>query len=316
MNTAGWAGCRFQFSYWIGPSLYFYVRALTRPDLPFQFRDSWHFSLIFLNYLHSFYHLFVGNSDPYPWLHVGMELLESAAILSILIYMISCYKMISRYQASLLNCSSNPDRIDLRWIQQVIKILGISFLFILLFLIVSSAFLGKETLHEWEDHQSVILLLYAVVLYWFTIHGYRQAQTIAIPAYSSMLQTEDASSRIIGILKNAMVNDQLYRKPDLSLSDLSKSVGLSERALSKAINQGLQKNYFQFVNEYRVEEIKARLLDPEFAHLKIYSIALEAGFNSKASFNRVFKSYTGYTPRQYQTKKSRKSQLLRPQSRY
>lgn len=292
----------FSISYWIGPSLYFYVRALTRPDVPFRRRDYWHFSLIFLNYLHSLYHLLVGNANPYPWLHKGMEILESGAILSILIYMMACFKMINRYQEALLNCTSSPDPIDLSWIQRMVKILGISFLLIFIFLIVSSAFLGKKTLHQWDDQLSAILLLYALILYWFSIHGYRQAQTITIPVYLPLEQMEDATAYIINRLKKAMANEHLYRKPDLSLSDLSKSVGISERALSKAINQGLQKNYFQFVNEYRVEEMKARLVDPQYAHLKIYSIALEVGFNSKASFNRVFKSYAGCTPKQYQMK--------------
>ena len=98
-----------------------------------------------------------------------------------------------------------------------------------------------------------------------------------------------------------METNKLYRNPMLSLSDLSKVVDVSERVISNAINQELEKNFFQFINEYRVEEVKKRLKDPNNAHLKILSLAFDAGFNSKASFHRVFKSYTGQTPKDYKS---------------
>jgi len=101
-----------------------------------------------------------------------------------------------------------------------------------------------------------------------------------------------------------METHKSYRDPRLSLSDLSKAVDISERTISNAINQELGKNFFRLINEYRVEEMKERLKDPNNDHLKILSLAFEAGFNSKASFNRVFKSYTGLTPKEYKTENS------------
>lgn len=76
--------------------------------------------------------------------------------------------------------------------------------------------------------------------------------------------------------------------------------GLAEREISAAINQGLDKNFYAFVNEFRVEEVKTRLVDTKYGHLTILSIAFEAGFNSKATFNRIFKAYTGISPKAYQ----------------
>ena len=82
------------------------------------------------------------------------------------------------------------------------------------------------------------------------------------------------------------------------------STAYSERVISNAINQELGKNFFQLINEYRVEEVKERLKDSDNDHLKILSLAFEAGFNSKASFNRVFKSFTGQTPKDYKSENS------------
>ncbi len=294
----------FSLSYWIGPSLYFYVRALTRPEVNFRRKDWWHFSPIVLNYLHSFYHLFLGNSNPFPWLHVGAELLESAAILSIFIYMIGCYRMINRYQKSLLDFSANPGISDLKWVKGIVTVLMIAFSMILVFLIVSSGVLGKHELHLWGDHLAVILFLYAAMLYWFSIHGYRQAQMIAVPIYRPVPQKAREFSEVLLQLEKAMSEGCLYRQSDLSLADLSKAVGIAERTISNTINGELQKNFHQFVNGYRVEEMKQRLLDPQNAHLTIFSIALDVGFNSKASFNRVFKASTGCTPQQFRTRHS------------
>ena len=86
----------------------------------------------------------------------------------------------------------------------------------------------------------------------------------------------------------------------LSISKLAQHTGLAEREISNALNQQLKKNFYAFVNESRVEEVKTRLADAQYAHLKILSIAFDAGFNSKATFNRVFKEYTGTSPKPYQ----------------
>ncbi len=102
-----------------------------------------------------------------------------------------------------------------------------------------------------------------------------------------------------------MANRQLFKKPQLTLAEVAKEAGFSERSISTTLNQELGKNYFQFVNEFRVEEVKRKLHDPNNDHLKILSLAYEAGFNSKASFNRIFKDITGLTPQQF--KKGRES---------
>ena len=85
----------------------------------------------------------------------------------------------------------------------------------------------------------------------------------------------------------------------LNLTSLSKAVGIAERSISEALNGHLNKNFYQFVNEYRIKDVQEKLMNPENTHLKILSLAFDAGFNSKATFNRLFKSYTGLTPKEF-----------------
>ena len=66
--------------------------------------------------------------------------------------------------------------------------------------------------------------------------------------------------------------------------------------LSRVINSGFGQNFNDYVNEYRVREAERRLRDPRFRHYTLLAVALESGFNSKSTFNRVFKKLRGATP--------------------
>ena len=100
-------------------------------------------------------------------------------------------------------------------------------------------------------------------------------------------------------LRALMATERLYLNPDLRLSDLAAPLGIAERTLSQVFSEALAESFYDFVNGYRVEEVKARLPDPAFTHLTVLGIAMESGFSSKASFNRVFKKVTGMTPTAY-----------------
>lgn len=303
-NAYQWlAWLPFSLSYWIGPAFYFYIKSLTEAPDSFRKKDLWHFSPIILNYLHSIYHASVGKTNPWPWFHHVAEFLESAAILSVMIYMIFSFSLVKSYQRSLLNNVSNTEMIDLRWVNRFIFVIAGLCVLIMVFLTTSMIAGGRYTLQEWDDPRAFALLIYAGVLYWLSISGFKQAQTQRIIYLGEANEQEQGNhSEVIQKLSSAIESNKLYRNPELSLSDLSRSVDISERVISNAINQELGKNFFQFINEYRIEEVKERLKDPNNDHLKILSLAFDAGFNSKATFNRVFKSYTGQTPKDYKSK--------------
>ncbi|MEP5611613.1 MAG: AraC family transcriptional regulator, partial [Cyclobacteriaceae bacterium] len=296
----------FSLSYWIGPAFYFYVRTLTHPSRPLTKKWLWHFSPIVLNYLHSTYHAYVKDSNPWPWFHHFAEILEYVAILSILTYMIVSYRAIAKYQKSLLDSVSNTDQIDLLWIRRLILIIIASFGVILILLVISRGHFGMDTFHQWDFYRSIVLLIYAAILYWVSISGFQQAQTLNLAIEENPQGAKDGNelSIVVTRLQECIADGFLYRNPELSLTDLSKFSGISQRAISDAIHQELGKNYYQFINEYRVEEMKMKLLDNSLNHFKIFSLAIDSGFNSKASFNRVFKTYTGHTPKEFKSQNS------------
>lgn len=106
-------------------------------------------------------------------------------------------------------------------------------------------------------------------------------------------------SRYAERLRDLMSTERPHLNSDLRLSDLAARLGIAERTLSQVFSEALAESFYDFVNGYRVEEVKRRLPDPTSGHLTILGIAMESGFSSKASFNRVFKKTVGMTPTVY-----------------
>jgi AraC-like DNA-binding protein len=93
---------------------------------------------------------------------------------------------------------------------------------------------------------------------------------------------------------------QIYRRPGLTIKELSSSMGLSERHLSQVINDVKGQNFYDFVNFYRVEHAKNLLMKNADSRRTMFDIFWESGFNSKTTFNNSFKKLTGQTPTEYQ----------------
>lgn len=96
-----------------------------------------------------------------------------------------------------------------------------------------------------------------------------------------------------------MLKARPYTNPRLSLNELAGKLKLPPHTLSKAINDGFEKNFFDFINTYRIEEFKSRVEDPKNRHFTLLALAYDVGFNSKTAFNRSFKKITGVTPSEY-----------------
>jgi AraC-like DNA-binding protein len=96
-----------------------------------------------------------------------------------------------------------------------------------------------------------------------------------------------------------MKEQKPFTDGELSLQKLAESLSIPPHHLSQIINERLGQTFSDFINSYRVEEAKQRLLDPRFKHLSLLGIAVDVGFNSKSSFNAVFKKHTNMTPSEF-----------------
>jgi len=105
-------------------------------------------------------------------------------------------------------------------------------------------------------------------------------------------------------LMRLMSDEQPWLEPELTLTELAHRLRTNPALLSKVINAGCGQNFNDFVNTHRVQEARRKLADPRFAHYSLVGVALESGFNSKSTFNRVFKKLLGQAP----------SEVMRPKS--
>jgi AraC-like DNA-binding protein len=105
-------------------------------------------------------------------------------------------------------------------------------------------------------------------------------------------------------LLRLMADERPWLEPELTLNELAQRLRTHPALLSKVINAGCGQNFNDFVNTYRVQEARRKLADPRFGHYSLVGVALESGFNSKSTFNRVFKKLLGQAP----------SEVMRPKS--
>lgn len=106
----------------------------------------------------------------------------------------------------------------------------------------------------------------------------------------------DEKNKEIEFLKNFMMEKEPYLDSSLTIQDLSEQVKMPVKDLSTLINLYMDKHFFDFVNEYRIEKAMQILKDPSQKELTVLEILYQVGFNSKSSFNTSFKKYTGKTP--------------------
>lgn len=140
-------------------------------------------------------------------------------------------------------------------------------------------------------------------VFWISINGFKQYYPLQIftskPSQDDAAIDEKELSGLLEELELLMTKDKTFLNPDLNLELLSSYLGISEKHCSYLLNKGLNMNFNQYVNNFRIEAFKERIKEGQNKNFTLTSIAYECGFNSKSTFNRVFKSTCGVTPSEF-----------------
>ncbi|MGC4038206.1 MAG: helix-turn-helix domain-containing protein [Chitinophagaceae bacterium] len=220
--------------------------------------------------------------------------------ISLTIYTWSTAKYLKAYKTK-LNGNLNGQTDDYKWLRQFVRVFTVFQAIWLLYLVpyVIPKYTDKilDTL-DWYP----IYIPMTVLIYWLGIKGYvvsqRQAAVEKKSNGNNALNPQVAD-QVVQSLLCSMEMDKVYLNPNLNLATLSEHTGVAAKTISAVLNQHLRKSFNEFVNGYRVNEFREKVLLPEMNNLTIAGIALECGFNSQATFQRTFKELTGKSPSEY-----------------
>jgi AraC-like DNA-binding protein len=217
--------------------------------------------------------------------------------------------LVKRYNAKLKVYFSHLNDIDLNWLR---LLLLVSLVF---YAVISYGFamLVHHKLATFGHLQMVSFSFSFFYLLILGLYGHRQINLFASRAIEINLEAvpqpakastrlDDHEKQFVDKLLAVMEQQKPFLEPELTLSQLADAVAGKPEYLSEVLNTRLNQNFYDFINHYRINEFKHRCLMPEHKNLTLIAIAFDCGFNSKATFNRVFKKVTGLTPSQFAAK--------------
>lgn len=306
----------FNIAYSWGVCVYFYVLSLTNPEREFTRRDL----LLFIPsaiYVAFRLVLFAQSVEFKDWFddNYYVPLVSPVVFVSEFawssVFLFLSLKHYRRYRLWLDENFSDTEQIKFDWLKNFLYVF--TFVFVLGGIFDFTDRFVYDLSYVQYFYFEIVL---ALVTYYLAVAGYlRLAPAVRLrfesPTEAPREQTIETFSakpqiaepeleRLKAKLQNLMTEAKPYLEPQLTLADLSKLAGTNASVLSQVINQGFGVNFNDFVNGYRVAEVKARLDDGAAKNLNLLGIAFECGFNSKATFNRVFKKQTGVSPKEYQ----------------
>ena len=220
------------------------------------------------------------------------------AVISISTYIILSIRILIRYRQWVKNKYSNLKNKSLGWLH--IPVLIYSAFWIGWMMIQEiDRFIFDHTLKEFYFLPSFIGL--SIITCWIGFKGYIKSQTEVSGFSKASTKTNSRNSNPKEAQKIVSLMNSLkpFLNPELDLSSLSELVNLNPKVTSQIINHDLQTNFYEFVNKHRVEEFKQRVQLADSDKMTLLGHAFESGFNSKSTFNHVFKKFTGKTPREY-----------------
>lgn len=308
-----------------GPLLYLYCLYALRGEQKIRLVDYLHFSPGVLAYMYMFKFFFfyspaekiqVDKGEINDFQAFSVVLLV-AILISGLAYAVISYRLTLRYRNKLKDRYSYSEGISLKWLRYCILSIG------MVFLLAVVVFLLRDGLNYTFPFNPEYIF-YAILIVFIFYIGYfgikhenifvnqpiignnetNQGATSA--KYQNSGMSAEIATELYEKLLKFMKEKKPYLNPKLSLSGLAQQLDISPNQLSQIINQQAEVNFHDFVNKYRVDEFLQTANSNK--NYSLLAMALDVGFNSKSSFNYIFKKQKGISPSQYLSKMQNQQQ--------
>lgn len=295
-----------------GPMLYLYVLYSLEDRERLQRTDTIHFLPAAAAYLYMSRFYFFYTAEEKRLVDAGeiddfgtfSTLLLISFIISGISYSVAAYRHLDRHRQLVEANFSDEAGVTLRWLRNIIRGLG-------LFFVAATFVIVVQELAGFDVGFTLDYILYSLLvlgILWLGYHGIRHQNIFAdndvyVPdkdaqsEYRTSGLSDEVAKDIYSRLMALMEGEKPWREPKLTLSALASMLDTSPNYLSQVINQYEQQNFNQFINEYRIRSFVERARAN--AQLTLLAHALDVGFNSKSTFNMVFKRHRGTTPSQF-----------------
>ncbi|MBK7937065.1 MAG: helix-turn-helix domain-containing protein [Lewinellaceae bacterium] len=297
----------------VPPSIYLFLRSLVNSDFRFETRQLWHYAPYIVNF---FYHLLVGIQGvefANRWQQqidgpcYIFALTEAVELIQHALYLVLSIQLYRQYRNWIVKEFSNTGRVEFAWFRVFLFVFGLKVIEVWAFA-AYYLFIGAQYDKLWWGLFSDTVMTYFLSIFSYAqpyvrelhfqasgqMYGSGGAAVVAPPEPLGP-KLEDWKKRVLDFFDA----EKPFLDPELTLSGLAGSMGTNSSVLSQVINTGFGKNFNDFVNGYRVEAFKQKMAAPENAHFTLLALALECGFNSKATFNRAFRKLTGHSPKEF-----------------
>jgi len=240
-----------------------------------------------------------------------LRVLEPTAYLSGIIYTIATAILLLRHRRRVKESYSTIERVNLHWLLMLLGSAAAIWFVATASQIVLRA--NSSAARQGDDFVALGIALFVCSIGYM---GLRQPEIFrfelidaeAPPAEvepqtryeRSGLGSNEAAALKASLLA-VMADDRPYRDADLTLASLAEQLDTTPHKLSEVLNSELSQTFYDFVNGYRVEDVRRRLTDDSSKHLTVLALAMDAGFASKSTFNQAFKKHTGKTPSKYRS---------------
>ncbi|GMN05829.1 helix-turn-helix domain-containing protein [Croceitalea sp. MTPC5] len=307
----GWYYVMLDFSWIHGPLLYFYVKAHLTNNFKFKRNDLVHlipFAIqvafsIFVRLQNLYWE---GTRESLSWLGywgyvVWMNLSTIYFVASILIIL---YATKAQRLIKVKNRGETISNGSLNWLKKVLLAFKVYFIVVLCILIVDLIVINKAAFTSYfyftQFYYYPFFIGISGLTYWLGIEGYRRKDSKYLRA--KIPNDELAQLTMIANDLNAtMEENKWFKDPELTLGSLAANMKIKPYLLTKCLNTVIQKKFADYINELRVKELQSLLQQPKNKKYTLLSLAFEAGFNSKSSFNRAVKKHLGVSPSELRT---------------
>lgn len=308
------------------PPIYLYVKYLFFEHTKFQKKDHIHFLPIYIYVLFTLYMFYdsdfsVAHMRKHEWYKLRRTICGYFATFQGPIYFVMTNRIIKLRQLKLKKDYSKIESRNLEWFQLIHYSFALVFIIGGISTILRSILIDPHFLHMAYHIVLAISLFYiTIIIYKYPILFTQKTNAIKSEVYTNndivisginnsipVLPTAhflinnigNKETVIINKIEKAMKEHKLYTNPNLSLNDLAGAISESRNSISFALNNNLNKTFYNYINELRIEESKRLLSDKKTQHFSIEGIATQSGFKTMSVFYRFFKDSENMTPAVY-----------------